>query len=94
MISKLKDIFVRWGILEELFSDNGPQFSFELFSRFSQEYDFKHVTSSLYHPQVNGEAESGVRIAKKILKKNDPFVALMSYRATPHTATGVSPMVS
>ena len=79
MISKLKDIFARCGIPEELVSDNGPQFSSELFSKFSQEYDFKHVISSPYHPQANGEAESGVRIAKKILKQNDPFVALMTY---------------
>jgi len=70
---------------------NGPQLSSELFHKFSQEYDFKHTTSSPYHPRGHGEAESGVRIAKKILKQSDPFVALMSYRATPHTATGVSP---
>ena len=68
-------------------SDNEPQFSSELFRKFSQEYDFKHTTSSPHHPQANGEAESGVRIAKKILKKSDPFVALMSYRGTLHTAT-------
>ena len=39
----------------------------------------------------NGEAESGVLIAKKILMQSDAFVILMSYSATPHTATGVSP---
>ena len=91
VINKLNDFFARWGIPEEIVSDNGPQFSSELFHKFSQEYDFKHTTSSPYHPKANGEALSGVRIAKKILKQSDPFVALMSYRATPHTATGVSP---
>ena len=87
VINKLKDIFARWGIPEEVVSDNEPQFSSELFCKFSQEYDFKHTTTSPYHPQGNGEVESGVRIAKTILKQSDPFVALMSYRATytPHS---------
>ncbi|KAL9963006.1 hypothetical protein ACROYT_G032167 [Oculina patagonica] len=82
----------------DLCEHKGKQFLvvIDYYSRFPeiayiQEYDFKHTTSSPYHPQANGEAESGVRIAKKILKQSDPFVALMSYRATPHTATGVSP---
>ena len=72
-------------------SDNGPQFASDQFHKFSQEYDFKHTTTSPYFPQANGEAESGVRIAKKILKQHDPFLALMSYLATPHTFTGVRP---
>ena len=70
---------------------NGPQFSSEQFRKISQEYDVKHTTTSPYYPQANVEAESGVRIAKKILRQRDPFLALMFYRVTPHTATGVSP---
>lgn len=76
VIKKLMDIFARWGIPEELVSDNGPQFSSDQFRRFSKEYDFKHTTTIPYHPQANGEAESGVRFAKKMLKQKDLFKAL------------------
>ena len=45
----------------------------------------KRTTSSPHHPQGNSEAESGVRIAKRTLKQNDPFLALINYRmAKPH----------
>lgn len=39
----------------------------------------------------NGHVERGVQIAKKILKQKDPFLALMSYRATLCITTGMSP---
>ena len=38
------------------------------FYMFSHGYDFKHTSTSPHCPQANGEAESGVSIAKKILK--------------------------
>ena len=90
VINKMKDIFVRWGVPDEILNDNRPQFSSEQFRKFSQDYDFKHFSISPYYPQANSEGKSGVHIAKKILRQRDPFLALMSYRATPHTATGVS----
>lgn len=43
------------------------------FYKFSHGYDFKHTSTSPYCPQANGESESGVSIAKKILKQRDPF---------------------
>ena len=46
---------------------------------------------SMYNPQANGQAESGVAIAEKILKQDDPIKALMIYRSTKVQSTGCSP---
>ena len=90
-MGKLKSIFARWGILEISISDNDPPFLAAAFESFSNQYGFTHVTSSPYLPQANGEAEIAVKIAKRILKQEDPFMALKVYRATPISATAVSP---
>ena len=91
VIHKFKLIFATHGIPEVIISDNGPQFQSHEFREFAQEYDFQHRTSSPGFPQANGEAESAVKIAKKMLQQMRPELALMNYRATPHSSTGVSP---
>ena len=57
IVSAMKSMFGRHGIPEVLISDNGPQYSSDEFIEFASSYDFKHVTSSPYHLQGNGEAE-------------------------------------
>ena len=95
IIKKLKGHFARHGIPEQLLTDNGPQFVSRNFLKFSKEWDFEHRTSSRYHSQSNGKAESAVKQAKKILLKcsetgSDAFLALLDHRNTPPASMQIS----
>lgn len=91
----LKSIFARHGIPHIVVSDNGPCFNSKEWQKFAAQYDFQHVTSSPHYAQSNGQAEKGVHVLKQLLKKaaesdSDPYLALLSYRATP-LQCGLSP---
>lgn len=88
VIKHTKAIFARHGIPVTVVSDNGPQFSSQDYRDFAETYGFEHVTSSPLYPQSNGLAEKGVQIVKRLLKKaaetgEDPYLALLNYRASP-----------
>ena len=84
VINHLKAIFVRHGIPETVISDNGPQNSLAEFAKFSEDWGFTHITSSPKYPQSNGEAERMVQTTRNLLtKSDDPYEALLAYRATP-----------
>ena len=77
-------IFARHGIPEVVVSNNGHQFSAELYATFARDYVFEHVTCSPHYPQGNGEAESAVKTIKGLLRKSgDPYLSLLAYRSAP-----------
>ena len=89
IITALKAVFSRHGIPATVVSDNGPQYEMR---EFAESYSFTHITSSPHYPQANGEAERAVKTAKNLLRDSpDPYMALLSYRATPMPWSGLSP---
>nr|XP_022910170.1 uncharacterized protein LOC111421258 [Onthophagus taurus] len=59
------------GIPIEMRTDNGRQFDSYEFRKFAKRYGFKWTSSSPEYQQANGQAESAVKLIKKILKTND-----------------------
>ena len=105
VINNLKKVFARFGVPDEVVSDNGSQYSntrnlfstTHEFKQFAEEWGFRHTTSSPEYPQSNGAAERAVQTAKRIFKKaaadkKDPFEGLLKYRNTPFEDIGVSPV--
>ena len=96
VIRCLRRHFATHGIPDELVTDNGPQFTADEFKTFSTSWMFRHTTTSPYHPQSNGLAESTVKTAKKILRTaiangEDAWLAILAHRNTPTQGMATSP---
>ena len=66
-IEDLRVLFSRWGIPEQIVSDNGPQFKSEEFENFLSRNGIVHLTTAPYFPATNGQAERFVQTMKKAL---------------------------
>ena len=61
----LRSMFARYGVPEQLISDNGPQLEFDMCMKAN---GVKHIMTLPYHPSSNGEAERFVQTFKRSLK--------------------------
>lgn len=99
-IDRLREVFARTGIPEQIVSDNGPQFTSQEFADFIAANGIRHITSAPFHPRTNGLAERFVQTFKQAMKssrtddgtlqkKLSKF--LLAYRNTEHSTTQESP---
>ena len=94
VIDCTKKHFARYGVPDRVITDNGPQFRSQEYKKFAATWKFEH-TSSPYHSQSNGKAESVVKIAKKLLQKSkkdhrDVQLAILDWHNTPTESSNVS----
>ena len=64
-IIALQSLFAKYGLPEQLVSDNGPQFTSEEFAHFMKTNGIKHIHSAPYHPSSNGLAECFIQTFSK-----------------------------
>ncbi|XP_063892697.1 uncharacterized protein K02A2.6-like [Helicoverpa armigera] len=100
VIKVLRATFARFGLPEQLVSDQGPPFTSSEFKYFLLQNGIRQYFSPAYHPSSNGAAENAVNICKRAIKKAirdgvDVDTALqtflLAYRNTVHSTTGETP---
>ncbi|XP_046749823.1 uncharacterized protein K02A2.6-like [Diprion similis] len=100
LIKHFKQVFSRFGIPNQIISDNGRQYTSEEFASFVKRLAIKHIFSPVKHPATNGAAENLVKTFKKKFKilSREGFAPqkainmfLFDYRSIKHSTTGETP---
>lgn len=93
----LRDIICRYGVPNEIITDNGSRFDGNDVRVLYEKFQIKHHYSSPYCPQMNGAVEATNKNLERILKKMSEAYAhwyemlsyaLMAYRTSIRTSTG------
>lgn len=96
----LLEIFARYGILKEILSDNGSNFTASVTEALLKILKVYHIKSGPFHPATNGMLKRSHQVLQKTLdelgattKDWDDFLpqTLMALRTAPHAALGFSP---
>ena len=101
LIQRLREIFITFGVPEELSSDGGSQFTAGITQEFLKSWGVHHRLSSVANPHSNNRAEVAVKTCKKMLMANtgptgslnvDAFQrAMLIYRNSIDPETKTSP---
>ena len=99
-VELLRDVFARYGLPEHLHSDNGSQFTSEVFRNSKKANNIRHTFSAPHHPATNGQVERFVQTFKQAIRsprgdsgavKRHLTKFMFAYRNAPHATTGDSP---
>ena len=92
------NILFRFGVPQEVITDNGTQFADKRMRELMKELNIKQHFTSVEHPQMNGKVESANRIILRGLKRRleeangswpeELLHVLWAYRTTPHSTIG------
>ena len=96
-----KEIICRYGVPHTIITDNGRQFIDKELAKFYTGLGIKHITSSVEHPQTNGQAKAANKVILVELRKRldtakgrwpeELIEVIWAYRCTPQSSTNESP---
>ena len=96
----LDELFCDFGLPSQIVTDNGRQFTSDLFTQYLAERDIEHIRATPYCPQSNGLVERFNRILKSgiqaFTREGVSWTVglrqlLINYRGTAHGADNASP---
>jgi hypothetical protein len=99
----LHNVLARYAAPGQVVSDNGAEFTEGAFAQLLLDCLIDHCTTSVAHPQANGQAEKAVDTVKRALRKmclqrhrlddwdTDVAWLTLGYRCSPHSSTGFAP---
>ena len=101
LVKKLRELFVTFGIPEQLASDGGPELTADETTNFLKDWGVQWRLSSVAYPHSNCRAEVGVKTIKRMIMDNTDSSgdidipkfqrAMLQYRNTPASLDKHSP---